>query len=556
MINSTKYTFEQLCEMIRDFAPCMDDYPYVLDLENDIYYISEKAKDRFCMPGNYFKNAGKTLELFVHPDDMGCLSKDLDLMVSGAKQSHNITYRWLGKKKEPIWINCRGRVLCEDDGRPKYMIGCVNEVGRKPLADNVSGLLESSAIQDVLSEYCQSCQDGFILRVGIDDFKDINERFGIEYGDFVLHGVATCIEKSLQLGQKAYRVPSDEYLIVDVAHGTKEEAVRLYRRIRSAIDEFIAENCYEAVYTISGGILVYPAMQKPDYKEIMKLSQFALSEAKKRGKNQVYVFQSEDYAQFLRKREILRTTKQAVEDGFKGFELFFQPIVHADKGRLYAAEALLRFEMPSGERVSPAEFIPVLEESGLIIPVGKWVLNQAILMCKDMQKVIPEFRVSINLSYIQILKSSITDDIYEHIRESGLTPESLIVEITESGYLENTPSVCSVWEHLKGFGISIAVDDFGTGYSNLQSIGNLSPHVVKLDRGFTMKALQNDYENRIMRYVVDMVHSIQLKICVEGIETQEELSQIQSLNPDYIQGYYFGKPCQREVFEKEYVKIA
>lgn len=554
MESSTKYSFDEICEVIRNFAPCMDDYPYVLDLDTDTYFISEKALNRFCMESNHFSDAVKAHEQFVHPNDIEMLSKDLKLMVRGTKKRHNITYRWLGKNKEPIWINCRGRVINDDTGHPRFMIGCVNEIGRKPIADNVSGLLESSAIQDILSDYCENCQDGYILRVGIDDFKDINERFGIDYGDFVLHGVAKCIENSLYPGQKAFRVPSDEYIIVDFAHGTEAEAIQLYRRIRTALDDFIAENNYEAVFTISGGILTWTAIQTPTYKEIMKLSQFALSEAKVRGKNQVYVFESGDYIKFLRKREVLRTAKQAVEDDFKGFELFFQPIVHADTEELYAAEALLRFQMPSGERVSPLELIPVLEESGLIIPVGKWVLDQAFTMCSDMQKVIPEFKVSINLSYIQILKSPITDDIYARIKDSGLAPESIVVEITESGYLENTPSVRRVWEHLKTFGVSIAIDDFGTGYSNLQSIGNLTPHVVKLDRGFTMKALTNDYENRVMQYVIEMVHSLNLKICVEGIETREELDKIRTLAPDYIQGYYFGKPCDHIEFEERYLK--
>lgn len=554
-MSAENYTFEQLCEAIRAFSSCMDDYLYVLDLERDTYYISEQAAERFCMPSNFFDNATATYALFVHPEDIDRLSENLERMTSGEQDHHNITYRWLDKNQEPIWINCRGRILCEND-HPKYMIGCVNEVGRKPLADNVSGLLESIAIENILNAYGNAHRDGFILRIGIDDFKDINARKGMEYGDYILHGVEKCIEKALIPGQKVFRILADGYLITDFEQGSRLEAMHLYRRIRCAIDEFIASDCYEAVYTISGGILLYGELENPGYEEVMRLSQFALGEAKKRGKNQAYVFVPEDYKKYLRNKEILRFARQAVEDEFEGFELFFQPIVHADSGKLYAAEALLRFRLPSGERISPVEFIPVLEESGLIIPVGRWVLDQAILMCLRVQQFIPEFRISINLSYIQILKSSITDEIYEHIKQSGVTPESLIVEITESGYLENTPSVRKVWEHLKDFGVSIAIDDFGTGYSNLQSIGNLTPHVVKLDRGFTMKALHSDYENRIMRHIIEMVHSINLKICIEGIETEEELTKIKKLNPDFIQGYFFGKPCQREVFEQEYVCIA
>jgi EAL domain-containing protein (putative c-di-GMP-specific phosphodiesterase class I) len=230
--------------------------------------------------------------------------------------------------------------------------------------------------------------------------------------------------------------------------------------------------------------------------------------------------------------------------------------MYADTGELYAAESLLRFTMPDGQMVSPVEFIPILEDTGLIIPVGKWILKKAIEMCKTVRQVYPEFRVSVNLSYIQILKSSITDEIYQQVDESGLDPESMIMELTESGHLENTPAVKRVWTHLKDYGVSIALDDFGTGYSNLQSIGNLTPNVVKLDRGFTVKALKNEYENLVMRYVIEMAHSLQLKICVEGIETQEELDRVRLLAPDYIQGYYYGKPCCKEEFLQKFVYVA
>lgn len=552
--DKNKFTFETICETIRQFSPCMDDYLYVFDLEQDKYYISENATERFDVKTNLFTNVLEELTKFVYPDDVDVLVQDLEALTRGEKDEHNIRYRWIGKDGQPIWINCRGRMIKDSDQKSIFMVGCVNEIGTKPIADNISGLLTSSAIEKVLTGYCENWKNGYVLRLGIDDFKDINEKFGTEYGDFVLRGVADCIEASLLPGQKVYSMLSDEFIVVDFVYGTQEDAKELYRRIRQELDLFVEKNNYEAVYTISGGVITCQDVKEPDYSEIMKLSQFALSEAKNRGKNQVYIFREEDYQKFLRKRKVLRALRESVAADFAGFELYFQPIVSAENGRLYASEALLRFMLPDGERVSPVEFIPVLEESGLIIPVGKWVLEKAIDMCKTCQESYPGFRVSINLSYVQILKSPITDEIYQHIEDSGIAPQSLIVEMTESGYLENTPSVKRVWNHLKQFGVSIAIDDFGTGYSNLQSIGNMTPHIVKIDRGFTIKALQNQYENQVMTHVIEMVHSLGLTTCVEGIETQEELDQIRKLSPDYIQGYYFGKPCNKATFLEEFVR--
>ncbi len=550
---SQHYSFDTICEIIQQFASCMDDYPFVYDLQEDRYFLSELASERFALEQTLFSDVETRLMELVYPDDWETLAKDLRALQKGEKQDHNLSYRWMGKDHRPIWINCRGRVLKDENGRPKYLLGCINEIGIKPIADNVSGMLESRAIQDVLTGYYDNWENGYILRFGIDDFKDINEKFGMEYGDYVLHGVANCILDSLLPGQRAYRVVADEFLVMDFMYGSIEDAQELYRRVRTAVDKFIESNQYEAVYTISGGVLTCMDVIEPTYSEIMKISQFALSEAKGRGKNQLYIFHTEDYQKFLRKRALLRELRLSIAGGFEGFRLFFQPIVSASKGEIYASEALLRFQMRNGESVSPMEFIPILEESGLIIPIGKWILEKAIDMCITCQAKLPDFRVSINLSYIQILKSPIIDEIYQHVIDSGLHPYSLIVELTESGYLENTPSVKRVWDNLKKFGVSIAIDDFGTGYSNLQSIGNMMPNIVKLDRGFTVKALQNRYENQLMSHIIEMVHSLDLKICVEGIETKEELEKIRELSPDYIQGFYFGRPCAKEEFVEKFL---
>lgn len=546
-------TFEMICDTIAEFAPCMDDYLYVYDIKQDRYYISEQALARFFMKTNSFTNVLSEHRRFVYRDDVEMLVNDLQELTEGKKDEHDIRYRWIGKEGDPIWINCRGRVIKNEENEPIYLIGCVNEIGVAQIADNVSGLLTIGAFEDALQEVYENHNEGYVLRLGLDDFKEINEKFGTDYGDYILHAVAECIISCLMPGQKAYRVIADEYLVMDFTYGTKADADDLYTRIKMMLDRFIETNKYEAVYTVSAGVVYCEELEFPEYEELMKYSHFTLSMAKKRGKNQIYHFDSRDYDLFLRKKNILRELRQSVSVGFKGFDLHFQPVVMAEGQDVYGSEALLRFTMPDGEAISPVEFIPILEESGLIIPVGKWVLDRAIEMCKYCQKTIPNFRVSVNLSYVQVLKSSITTVISQKIQDFGIEPESLIVEMTESGYLENTPSVRNVWDRLKDVGIYIALDDFGTGYSNLQSIGNMTPNVVKLDRGFTTKALKNEYENQVMAHVIQMVHGLGLKTCVEGIETEEEFEKISELNPDYIQGYYFGKPCNKDEFIAKYI---
>lgn len=543
------FTFEEYKEIIKEFAPCMDDYPYFYDIANDIYYISEKALDRFALPANQFTDVTETHKKFVYEDDVDELIVDLRKMVSGEKDEHNIEYRWIGKDGQPIWINCRGRVMKGEDGRPKYMVGCVNEIGASQKADNVSGLKALHSVADTLETFCTVANAGYTLHLGIDDFKAINERFGHDYGNFILRGVAECIVQCLGPAQEVYRVVADEFLVVDYLSDSAKEGKELYNAIRTKVDEFIEKNRYETVFTISGGVLSCKELGAMEYQEFIKLSQFALSQAKTLGKNQVYFFSLEDYDGFLRNRLLLSTIREAIASDYEGFEVFFQPIVRDNNGTVpYAAEALLRYTLPNGDKVSPVEFIPVLEESGLIIPVGKWVLNKAMSFCMKVQNKIPDFRVNVNVSYVQVLKSPFIVEFFRMLKEYGMSPSSVTIELTESGQLEDSLQIQKVWDNLRKYGVTIALDDFGTGYSNLMNISDMAPNVVKLDRGFTVKALKNDFERELMANIIQMVHSLGLKICVEGVETEEELVKIRALSPDYIQGYFYGKPCPEAEF--------
>lgn len=553
---TAEYSLDEFIKIIDSFAPCMDDYLYVCDFAADLYYISEKALERFTLPGNYFSDVIESHRKFVYEEDLDFLIEDLHKMKNGEATEHNIEYRWIGKDGDPIWINCRGRVLNDKDGHPVYMVGCVNEIGRLQKADNISGLKEISSVADTLQTFCRVARSGYILHIGIDDFKSINERFGHSYGNFVLKGVADCIVRSLGVGEEAYRVVADEFMVVSYLAEDKSAGKKLYDEIRRKVDEFIEKNHYETFFTISGGILSCDELGEMEYQELIKLSQFALSQAKKSGKNQVYYFDEKDYLMFLRNRSVLSTARESIASGFEGFEVYFQPIVKDTDDRVpYAAEALLRYTLPSGEKISPLEFIPILEESGLIIPVGKWVLNQSVTFCKRVQAMIPGFSVNVNVSYVQVLKSPFIVEFFKMLKEYGMSPSSITIELTESGELgESSGQMHKIWENLRNYGVTIALDDFGTGYSNLMNIGNMTPNVVKLDRGFTIKALKNDFEKTLMANIIQLVHSLGLKICVEGVETEEDLLRIRELGPDYIQGYYYGRPCPAEEFIKTFCK--
>lgn len=551
-------SFHTFCEIAKIFAASMNDYLYVIDLTNDTYFITENVLERLAFPSSEFHNVLDTFRTFIYPEDADMVIADIRAILTGKKDDHNLKYRIMGVNGYPIWINCRGHLFRTEGVIPHLIVGCINEIGNStPVADNTSGLLGESSLQEHLRHLMPSMQDALFLRIGIDDFKIVNERHGSAYGDFVLRSVADCIHRSLDPMQYVYRIVSDEFMVLDVSDNSYEQMNRLYHRIRSEVDGLVVRENYKSVYTISAGLISMNDIEGrmseyTAYSEAMKLSEFALSEAKNRGKNQLYTFRREDYSSFLRRRYLNSCLRQAVTDNFKGFDLNYQPIISTNDEALYAAEALLRFRLSNGELISPREFIPLLEESRLIIPVGKWVIRNALIVCRQIRETHPDFKMSINLSYIQLLRTPLFDDINYTLRELGLPPECLIVELTESGHLEFSTSVTNVWRKLKEIGVGIALDDFGTGYSNLINIGNLHPNFVKIDRSFTLKALQNSYEFDLLVHVFKMVHSLGLHLVVEGVENQEEFDHILPLNPDYIQGYYYSMPCPQKEFMKKY----
>lgn len=575
------FSREQMEYIVELFNPCMDDYLYVFDLQKDCYKISKHATERFLLPGDNFDDAAKAHHTFVYSEDQSRLDDEFRRIMSGEIVFHNMHYRWLDRAGKPVWINCRGRVLNDADGKPHFLVGCINEIGQKQKADNVSGLLGESSLSAYVEQFEDGLPDGFFLRIGIDDFRDINGDFGMEYGDYILKSTADCIAENIKPSQRLYRILADEFMVVDFSGGDMEAATELYKNIRKSLDTFIEENGYKSVFTISAGA-VDTAKTSGTYENIMKLSEYALNTAKDQGKNRCYIYMQEDYDVFLRKKQITRQLHHAVNHGFEGFETYYQPIVDTKTRRLVGAEALMRFSMPERcedgetkkeavcvgedghdadekvhwERISPVEFIPLLEETGLIIPAGKWMLHQAISTCSRWQKYIPNFRININLSYVQVMKSRVLTEILTALRLYGLEPSAVGIELTESGYLDTNTHFQKLWDGLKKNGVLVILDDFGTGYSNLHCLGDLRPNYIKIDRSFTLKALNNQYEHDMMTQIITMTHKLDLTICVEGIETEDEFAKISELDPDYIQGFLFGKPQPAEEFYENLIKPA
>lgn len=277
--------------------------------------------------------------------------------------------------------------------------------------------------------------------------------------------------------------------------------------------------------------------------------------AKQHGRNCYYIFQEEEYQNFLRIREITNELHSAVNHGFRGFSIIFQPVMDIRQDKLTGAEVLIRFASKKFGPISPAEFIPLLETSGLIIPTGRWFMREAITACRKIRMQIPDFKVNINVSQVQITKSDIITDLISEMDASGLPHTAIVIELTESILLEKNEKAQNFLKELKQAGLQLALDDFGTGYSNFHYLSELHPDIVKIDRGFTSKAITDKKEYYLLNQFSNMIHNLGLKLCIEGIETEDELQKMKLLKPDYCQGFYWGQPCLYDEFRKYFVDV-
>lgn len=542
-------------DLIELFAPCMDDYLYIIDLQKNTFKISQAAVNRFMISGNSFDDAVNSFQYFVYKEDRSMIAEDLQCIIEGKEKDHNLYYRWLDKNGMPVWINCRGKVIDDKDGKPHYLIGCVNEIGDTQRADNVSGLLGERELRSYISSHIKDSSSEYLIYIGIDGFNAINGTLGVDYGNYVLKSVADCINSCLSDSQKLYHIVADEYMIIDLESHTKDDVMLLQKKICKKIEEFIISEKYKVVFTISTGI-IYAKMLLKYYDEYRKIAVFSLKQAKSMGGNGVYFFEKEDYELFLRKEKIKSALRNAVANGFEGFDVYYQPIMDCDSGHMIGAEALMRFSMyqdKKKEPVSPVEFIPLLEETGLIIPAGRYVLNKAVSMCHEMRQYIPEFKINVNISYIQMVKSDIWKDIHSSIKQYDLPPECLCAELTESGYTDMTPYFYKLRKKFEEKNLQFVLDDFGTGYSNLHCIVNMKPNYVKLDKDFTAKAMSNARDFELLKKIVEMVHSVDIRICIEGIEKEEWYQKLKEIHVDYLQGYLFGKPCEKNQFLNKFI---
>ncbi|HBN10521.1 MAG TPA: hypothetical protein DD392_00835 [Ruminococcus sp.] len=291
-----------------------------------------------------------------------------------------------------------------------------------------------------------------------------------------------------------------------------------------------------------------------NYQTFMKYAVAALEYAKSHGKNRISLFNSDMLEVKTRELSVSEALRESIENNFEGFQIVCQPQVCASTGELKGGEALLRWHNSEFGNVSPAEFVPILENTGMIVDAGKWIFKEAVKLCGEWLKYCPDFKMSINISYIQLFDDNFIDFVSDTIRNSDADFSNIIIELTESRFVTDKEFLNNMFSNFRKMGIDIAMDDFGTGYSSLEVLKEVPADIVKIDRAFVKNIKESIFDKNFIRFAVELCHNVGIKVCLEGIENIEEYKIVHDMNLDFIQGYFFGKPQIKEDFQKNHFK--
>ena len=424
--------------------------------------------------------------------------------------------------------------------------------------DFLTGLYNRMCCERDLTRYIDeaktSGRSGAIIYLDLDDFKHINDGLGHQYGDVLLKAISNSMRRIEGIENTCYRMGGDEFvIIVPCSSYPKFETIKEEIQIVFNKPWFLKGADYYCTSSI--GIVTFPE-DGDTVQELIKKADIAMYQAKKSGKNKLSVYSKEADAESTKRLDMEKSMRYAFANDYQEFEVYFQPIVDVTKeGKpCCGAEALLRWNSSDLGFVSPGEFIPLAEYLGLINPIGNHVLEQACLALKHWNESgHPYYKVNVNLSVVQLLQNDIADIIEEIITRTGINPRNLTLEVTESLAINDMVRMKKILDSIKKLGVKIALDDFGTGYSSLNHVREIPIDVIKVDQTFVRELESDEYAKAFVAMIGELAQALNVKICVEGIETAEQVAILEPMNVHMIQGYYFGRPMTRKDFEEKFL---
>jgi diguanylate cyclase (GGDEF)-like protein/PAS domain S-box-containing protein len=523
------------------------------NLESNEIYYSPRWKEMLGCSDHEIENSPAEWLSRIHPDDSNRVQQDLEAAISGMSDTFECEHRLHHKDSTWRWVQSRGKATRGESGKPLRLAGSHTDVTKSKMADPLTNLpnrtLFVERVGAALAKSGRQSRYAFaVLLLDIDRFKLINESLGHLVGDELLVGVARRLRDiDKQFAATLVRLGGDEFAILadDVAGPLQVKEAAAWVQ-RSLTPPFLLEG-RDVICSVSIGIALGPG-DASTVEDILRDAETAMYRAKTLGGGRFEIFDNE-----MRKQAVARMTLEtdlriALEKG--DLEVHYQPKVNLDTGHVTGFEALVRWNHPRRGMTPPSDIIPVAEETGLIVPLGRFVLERACRQLGAWQKEyprVPPLSMSVNVSFRQFRDSSLCEDVQRVLLESGINAGDLRLELTESVLMEDPAGAALILEKLKGIGVGLKIDDFGTGYSSLSYLCRLPFDTLKIDRSFVQDMGEGHDGAEIVKAVMSLATGLRLNVVAEGVETLEQAEQLRGLGCHYAQGFYFSKPVDADV---------
>lgn len=527
-----------------------DDFIYINDCRSGEFRYPRALVEMFSLPGEVVKNPLPYWKEIVHPDDWSRFYRSNMEIVENLTDEHLVEFRAKNRKSEYVWLRCRGKMMYDEDGKQMLFAGIMSLMGKQNKIDPLTQLLNHRVFCMELEKNIRltEIEQLAVIMLDVDEFRQINELYDRDFGDWVLKILGQLIQGILPDNATLFRLEKDKMGIL-MTNVLEADVEAFYNKIQEHLIKIREWKQYRLELEISAGCAMYPK-DGPDSEALYRYSDYALQRAKEQGKNRLVFFTEDILRMKERSLELLRELKACVKQDYRGFYLNYQPQIHPETGALKGVEALMRWKDSEGKIVSPGEFIPVMEENGLIYSAGLRILKTVFREAKEWIQRKPDFIISVNVSALQFFEETFLEDLYTVIEDEEFPCKNLVIELTESFAVKNIEILQRKFNDMRRRNIRIALDDFGTGYCSLAALKNTPVDIVKIDRTFVKDILHNKFDAAFITLVTEICHTVDIDVCLEGVESKEEYEFVKKIPLDSIQGYYFGKPMEKEEMDE------